>query len=376
MNQNDSIQDGSFIYIKHFKTKNFLRAIAHSYKKQKDDFYLGTTPQVDDKYNIFQIKTLYGHSPNIKYGDLVSLQNFCTLKYVTEIFEKKSFVTKQGRVLLCQDDIPQQWLLQPVFDLVQSPKTQILESIVGKQVRIINSYNGSALHSHQHSYPEFKQYNEVTTFRDKDDNDFWEIVLVPEADLLKIQLNYQRRPSQIEKPLINSGVYAAIRNYWHGYTLHSHERQYKNGTQEVTTSRTEKQNMIKYENWRDHNDWWQIKNTTDTEKTLGQQSSVIFRHRETNSFLTHITGNKTSSKSLYQVTCLPGAAPESHWIIVPVKNQNQNLLIDEYFLIIHKISGHYLRSTLEPSEKTNNQHEVGLSEEFNSQCVWILEFVK
>ncbi|CAK72753.1 unnamed protein product (macronuclear) [Paramecium tetraurelia] len=370
MDQQAKILQGRLIQIRHVATKQYLKGTIHLViektmfkKKELDQYYLGTTPKEDDFYTYFILQKYQPTENDLRLGDVVAIQNYGQQQFVNLNAQKKSEVTQQCYAYL--DEEKHYFVIRPEKDIFLNNQNAIDNSIDKKYVRITSIDNGYSLHSHLRTYKteSVSQYNEVTGYKNCDENDLWELLPVHE----NLTKGFQPQAQTLEPIQINYGSTIIIRNFWTGWTLHSHKTCYKS---------TKAQEISLYSYPRDENDFWIIQKLNQEDKAdraLRKNHEIWIQHNITKRFLS--CANVLSySQSGYQACGLEGKPMTG---LLLQEFENSPLRMNQPFVIKHLTKDLYLsQSKFQTESKIGSQQEAVFVEQFNGLCLWIIELQK
>ncbi|CAD8138647.1 unnamed protein product [Paramecium pentaurelia] len=369
MDQQLNIQQGKLLQLRHVTTQQYLKGTIHFVieknlfgQKELDEYYLGTTPKEDDFYTYFILEKYQPTNNDLELGDIVSIQNYGQQQFVRLNSSKKSEVTQQCYAYL--GDEKHYFVIQPEKDIFINNCNAIDTSISNKYVRFTSIDNGYSLHSHLRTYKSenVSQYNEVTGYKNCDKNDLWEIIPVHENKTK----NFAHKVQTFEPIQINSGNTIIIRNFWTGWSLHSHKTCYKS---------TKDQEVSLFSYPRDQNDYWIITKFNSKEKddgTLRKNDEILLQHNQTKKFLA-CSNVQSYSQSGFQVYGLEGK-PMKGFLLSEF--ENSPLRVNQPFLIKHLTKDLYLsQSNFQTESKIGTQQEAVFVEKFNGLCLWVLELI-
>ncbi|CAD8136245.1 unnamed protein product [Paramecium octaurelia] len=367
MDQQLKILQGRLLQIRHVATKQYLKGTIHLVvektmfgQKELDQYYLGTTPKEDDFYTYFILHKYQLTENDLGLGDVVAIQNYGQQQFINLNAQKKSEVTQQCFAYL--DEQKHYFVIKPEKDIFVNNYNAIDTSIDKKYVRITSIDNGFSLHSHCRTYKteSVSQYNEVTGYKNCDENDLWELLPVQEG----LAKGFQPQVQTLEPIQIKSGDTIIIRNFWTGWSLHSHKTCYKS---------TKFQEVSLYSYPRDENDFWRIQKINQNQKddkVLRKNDEVLIQHNNTKKFLS--CANVLSySQSGYQAYGLEGKPMTG---LLLSEFENSPLRANQPFVIKHLTKDLYLsQSKCQTESKIGTQQEAVFVEKFNGLCLWIVE---
>ncbi|KAM3130136.1 hypothetical protein pb186bvf_017739 [Paramecium bursaria] len=198
-------QKNHIVSLQHVNRKGYLKGTISALQRTT---YLGFIPLkyysdnnrfyvvLDQESDQWILKTKYDFSNKIRYGDEFTLQNKTYGLFLNSFPDELSETTSQG--LMCLSTKPQWFFIQPT-----SLQLLSIEIDGTSIVRILNSQNKQALHSHQEKYfqSQVNQYKEVTSYSNRDDNDFWYIQQI-------------QPPNEIVEAPVQQGDIVIIRNVY------------------------------------------------------------------------------------------------------------------------------------------------------------------
>ncbi|CAD8132144.1 unnamed protein product [Paramecium pentaurelia] len=370
MDQSSRLQQGILIQLRNVATKQYLKGTIHfvtmkSFFRQKEleEYYLGTTQKEDDFYTYFIIQKYLPTNNNLELGDIVSIQNYGQVQYVNLNSKRQSEVTKQCYAYLGEEK--HYFVIQSDNDIFTNNCQTIETSITNKYLRFTSIDNGYSLHSHPKAYKaqHVSQYNEVSGYKNCDENTLWEILPVKQNQIK----GFIHKVQTYQLIQIYCGDIIIIRNLKTGWTLHSHTTCYKS---------TKLQEVSLFSYPRDNNDFWIItkSNLKDIDDgILKKNDEIILQHYQTNRFL-QCSNFQSYSQSGLQVY---GSDSKPMTGFLFEQFDNFPLRVNHPFVIKNSTNNLYLScSNFQTESKIGTQQEAVFVQKINDQCLWVVEFRK
>ncbi|CAK89154.1 unnamed protein product (macronuclear) [Paramecium tetraurelia] len=286
------------------------------------------------------------------YGDLIAIKHFKSQLYVNTSNDNKHDELKEFEVYLNEE--PEYFVIQPPeeenFSLLKYVNQHITHPF-----RLLSSDNRNYLISQQKNDNVFYSIGRQKLISKNQQEGIWNFVQSKSTnDNLKIFDRVHSAPIFIEtrRKII-------IRNWWTGFTLHSHtfySQQRK--TQEVTC----------YSHPRDDNDYWSIvkQNSRNTSKFISYDDQIFLQHIETGKYLNG-SDQDSFSKLGKLVLCSDNAAllnTQAFDDFILEVNKPFTIKFNNYFLA---------QSSSRAESNTGIQQECIYVKKQSQECLWIIE---
>ncbi|CAD8085450.1 unnamed protein product [Paramecium primaurelia] len=284
------------------------------------------------------------------YGDLIAIKHFKSQLYVNISRDQKH--EEQKEVFL--NDEPEYFVIQPP-EKENSSLLKYINQQITYPFRLQSSDNRNYLLTHQKNDNNFQLKGRQKLECKNQLEGVWNFV-----NSLSKNNNIQIFDRVISAPIfIESGRKVIIRNWWTGFTLHSHNSQSQQGrTQEVTC----------YSHPRDENDYWSIvkQHSKNTSKFINYDDQIFLQHLTTGKYL---NGSEQDSYSKLGklVFCsdnflLLNTQPFDDFILE--MNKPFTIKFNNYFLA---------QSSSKAESKIGIQRECIYVKNQTQACLWIIE---
>ncbi|CAK86404.1 unnamed protein product (macronuclear) [Paramecium tetraurelia] len=331
-------------------------------RKQIETFqlkYLGDANDPDTHFIIelqddFQNQFLY-------YGDIIAIKHFKSQLYVNVNHDQRHDHSGKADVSLME---------KPEYFVIQPPEEDsiLLLKYLNKKIddpfRLLSSDNRNYLFSHSQK----EQNKTLVKAKQKLDVDnknegVWKFVYF-ESDnhILKMFNIVKSQPIFVE-----SGSKIIIRNWWTGFTLHSHTNMVQLGeVQEVTC----------FSHPRDKNDYWSIvkQQSKNKSKYINREDQIFLQHLQTALYL-----NVSDEESFSQLGHLVLCSLQVQFFSLQSKFSLLIIAFDEFILEMNKpftikFNNYFLAQSPQAAEsKIGIQQECIFVENQTPACLWIIE---
>ncbi|KAM3130135.1 hypothetical protein pb186bvf_017738 [Paramecium bursaria] len=167
MNQDE----GHIVTLRHSKQGGYLRGTTEQISRETKIFFIFPSRyQETDRFYVvldnqpdqWILRPKHKQSTQLRYGDEFTIQHKSSRRYLNSFIAEKSETTEQGLMCLTNSE---SWFFMQTCQHIRYCYS------------IINQIQ--TLHSHYNKYKFYKvsNYREVTSFKERDDNDFWQISL-------------------------------------------------------------------------------------------------------------------------------------------------------------------------------------------------------
>ncbi|CAD8157228.1 unnamed protein product [Paramecium octaurelia] len=287
------------------------------------------------------------------YGDLIAIKHFKSQLYINVNHDQRRDQLDQFDVSLMEK--PEYFVIQPP-DEDQNLQLKYLNKKIVDPFRLLSCDNRKYLISHSlknesNTLVKGKQNLDVKITNEG----VWNFVYF-ESDnhILKMFNRVQSQPVYVE-----SGSKIIIRNWWTGFTLHSHTIMVSQGT---------KQEVTCFSHPRDKNDYWSIvkQQSRNTSKYINREDQILLQHLQTALYL-----NVSDEESFSEL---------GHLVFCSLKAQFFSLQTFEEFILemnkpfVIKFNNYFLAQSPSAAEcNIGNQQECIFVEEQTQACLWIIE---